>query len=165
MNLKFKKMKAIKKITTIVAIISLLLVSCNKSEKGLEFKKMEIKLADGQVVNYKVNKKGSLSFSNWASFNMVDKELVDIANLKLEANTERIEGLNGTISNLGNTIPAWLKNEEVMEDIDDVKQEYSKLLKEKNEPVKNVKQNLEELIEKFDDLREELNETIEKYKS
>ena len=44
-------------------------------------------------------------------------------------------------------------------------EEYKKLLDERNEPAKNVKQNLEELNEKFDDLREELNETIEDYNS
>lgn len=167
-------MKAIKKMTAVLAITGLLFISCDKAtekksdmktDMKVEVNTMKIKLANGQYVDYNLDANGSLSFNNWSGFNIANKELRDIAELNLETSTQRIENLNGTISNLGNTIPTWLKNEEVMEDIDDIQEEYKKLLKEKNEPAKNVKQNLEELIEKFDDLREELNETIAKYKS
>ncbi|WP_299671222.1 hypothetical protein [uncultured Polaribacter sp.] len=172
-------MKTIKKFTTVLAIASLLFVSCDKAkekktdmnssdtnttEMSIEAKKMKVKIADGQYGSYNVDVYGDLSFDDWDGFNIANKELRDIENLELNTTTQRIENLNGTIANLGNSIPVWLRNEEVMEDVDDVQEEYRKLLKEKDEPMKNVKQNLEELIEKFDDLREELNETIAKYK-
>lgn len=157
-------MKTIKKITTVLAITGLLFVSCDK-KSDKEYKTMEIQLADGQSVNYKVTNTGSLAFNNWEGFNTANNDLREIEDLDLEITSEKIESLKGNIASLESTIPSWLKNEEVMEDIEDVEEEYMTLLKEKDEPSKNVKQNLEELNEKFDDLREELNETIEKYKS
>lgn len=159
-------MKVIKKMTAVLAITGLLFVSCDKAkEKNEDFKVMKIELADGNTVNYKMSTDGSLSFDDWDGFNTANNELREIENLDLETSTARIENLSGSIASLRGTIPSWLKNEEVMEDIDDIEEEYKKLLAEKNEPAKNVKQNLEELIEKFDDLREELQETIDKYKS
>ncbi|MDX6745761.1 hypothetical protein SHK09_03055 [Polaribacter sp. PL03] len=153
-------MKMIKKMTTVLAVTGLLFISCNTTNG--EKTAMKVKLPDGQFATYNLDSKGSLSFNDWDGFNSANKALVD---LEIETTPERIDNLNNTVSNLAATIPAWLKNEEVMEDIADVEEEYKKLLEEKNEPAKNVKQNLEELNEKFDDLREELNETIEKYKS
>ena len=57
-------MKTIKKITTVLAITGLLFVSCDK-KSDKEYKTMEIQLADGQSVNYKVTNTGSLAFNNW----------------------------------------------------------------------------------------------------
>ncbi|TMM32426.1 hypothetical protein FDT66_02890 [Polaribacter aestuariivivens] len=157
-------MKTLKKITLSLAISGLLFTSCDKNSEK-EAKTVEVKLENGQTVTYNINTNGLLSFDDWNEFNTANKELKDIENLNLETTTARISALGNSIASLENTIPSWLKTEEVLEDIDDVQKDYQKLLKEKNEPVKNVKQNLEELIEKFDDLREELNETIEDYTS
>ncbi|QOD60165.1 hypothetical protein H9I45_12550 [Polaribacter haliotis] len=158
-------MKTIKKITAVLALLAVLFTSCSDTKKTNEaFKTVKIELADGNTVNYKLGTTGTLSFDDWKGYNTINSELYEIERMDLVATTAKIEEMQASIANLGNTIPAWLRTEEVLEDIDDVQEEYQKLLKEKNEPVKNVKQNLEELIEKFDDLREELNETIDKYK-
>ncbi|MFD2530049.1 MULTISPECIES: hypothetical protein [Polaribacter] len=157
-------MKIIKKFTAVLTVTGLLFMSCNNAT-DTEYKTMEIKIADGQTVEYKVDSEGHLAFNDWDGFNDANRELMEIEERDLAVNSEIIEGLNNSVNNLGNTIPAWLKTEEVLEDIDDVQEEYKKLLDERNEPAKNVKQNLEELNEKFDDLREELNETIEDYNS
>ncbi|WP_299063152.1 hypothetical protein [uncultured Polaribacter sp.] len=157
-------MKIIKKFTAVLTVTGLLFMSCNKTT-DTEYKTMEIKIADGQTVEYKVDSEGHLAFNDWDVFNDANRELMEIEERDLAVNPEIIEGLNNSVNNLGNTIPSWLKTEEVLEDIEDVQEEYKKLLDERNEPAKNVKQNLEELNEKFDDLREELNETIEDYNS
>ena len=169
-------MNTIKKFTSILAIASLVFVSCDKAkEKNTDevkvvtttdnFETFTIKLEDGNTVTYNKNKEGVLRFNDWDGFNIANQEMTAIENMSFNTTKQRLEDLRGTILNLENTIPAWLKTEEVMEDIADIKEEYNKLYNERNEPVKNVKQNWEELSEKFDDLREELNETLDKFKS
>ena len=136
-------MKLIKKITAILTITSFLLVSCNQKEK-----EYNLTLNDGTEVFYNSNDESAISIMGWSEFNAINK---DLRNLKDKD------------YNLANTVPSSLKTEEVLEDISDLQEEYTKLINEKNAPLKNVKQNIEELVEKFDDLREELNETVEDY--
>ncbi|QTD39008.1 hypothetical protein JL193_07085 [Polaribacter batillariae] len=178
-------MKTIKKLTAVLAITGLLFVSCDKTKKekveekiedvenkmeeigddiSEEFKEMKLELEEGVSVNYKVDADGSLAFDDWNSFTIANKELKDIENLDTDEVNTRIENLKGTIANLGNNIPKWLQTDEVMEDIKDVQKEYKNVIDNKNAAADKVKQNIEDLNEKFDDLREELNEVIAKYK-
>ena len=150
-------MKTIQKLIFTMAITTLLFASCNST------KSTRIKLDNGEFVEFSKDK-GYLSFKDWDSFNSVNQEMHTNKNADIQSKTNRLEGLKVNIGNLQNTIPYWLKTEEVLEDIDDVQEEFKKLIKEKNEPTKNVEQNLEEFTEKFDDLREELNETINNQK-
>ena len=170
-------MKTIKKLTSIFAIASLIFISCdNKKEKKVDdevvietstnnAKTYTVSLDDGTKVTYYKDNYGVLTFNDWDGFNVANKEMTAIENMSYNTTKQRLEDLRGTVLGLENSIPAWLRTEEVMEDIADVKEEYNKLYNERNEPVKNVRQNWEELSEKFDDLREELNETLEKFKS
>ncbi|AOW18215.1 hypothetical protein LPB03_12485 [Polaribacter vadi] len=179
-------MKTIQKTIAILAISGFLFISCDKTKKEKvedkmeeieesmedagddisdEFKKIQLKLEDGTYVNYSSNNSGDLSFDDWEGFNTANEELRAIEELDSKTYTTRIGDLSATIANLGNSIPAWLKTEEVMEDIEDIQKEYKKLSDERNESEDKIEQNIEDLMEKFDDLREELNETIEKYKS
>ena len=153
-----KLMKFIKKITAIVTITSLLLISCNTKEK-----EYNLTLNDGTEVFYISNDESAISVNGWSEFNAINKDLLNLKDKEYNITIERLEGLNGAITNLANTVPSSLKTEEVLEDISDLQEEYTKLINEKNAPLKNVKQNIEELVEKFDDLREELNETVEDY--
>ena len=151
-------MKLIKKITAIVTITSLLLISCNTKEK-----EYNLTLNDGTEVFYISNDESAISVNGWSEFNAINKDLLNLKDKEYNITIESLEGLNGAITNLANTVPSSLKTEEVLEDISDLQEEYTKLINEKNAPLKNVKQNIEELVEKFDDLREELNETVEDY--
>ncbi len=151
-------MKIFKKFTAIVAITSFLLVSCNTKEK-----EYNLTLNDGTEVFYISNDESAISINGWSEFNAINKNLLNLKDKDYNITIQSLEDLNGSITNLANTIPASLKTEEVLEDIRDVQEEYTKLINEKNAPLKNVKQNIEELVEKFDDLREELNETVEDY--
>lgn len=178
-------MKTIKKLTIAFAISGFLFTSCTKTKKekmedkmeevedkmedvgddiSNEFQEMKLKLENGTEVNYNMTDDGDLSFDDWDGFNILNKELRDIKALDYETTTARVENLNGTVMNLRNTIPAWLKNDEVMEDIENVEKEYNNVMTDTDKTEDNVKQNLEDLSEKFDDLREELNEIIEKLK-
>ncbi|WP_026775903.1 hypothetical protein [Polaribacter sp. Hel_I_88] len=151
-------MKIIKKITAIIAITSLLIVSCNTKEK-----EYNLTLNDGTEVFYISNDESAISINGWSEFNTINKSLLNLKGKEYNSTIQSLEDLNGSITNLVNTVPASLKTEEVLEDIRDIQEEYTKLINEKNAPLKNVKQNIEELVEKFDDLREELNETVEDY--
>ncbi|QOD59608.1 hypothetical protein H9I45_09560 [Polaribacter haliotis] len=182
-------MKTIKKLTAVLAITGLLFVSCDKTKKekvedkvdekmeqventmeeigddiSEGFQEMKMKLEDGTEVNYKMDSDGSLAFDNWDGFTIANKELSDIENLDTDEVNTRIENLKGTIASLGNNIPAWLKTDEVMDDIKNIQKEYKNVVDNKNDEADKVKQNIEDLNEKFDDLREELNEVIAKYK-
>ena len=179
-------MKTLKKLTAILAISGFLFISCDNTKKEKvedkmeeveesmedagddisdEFKEMQLELEDGTYVNYKANNDGDLSFNDWEGFNTANEELRAIEELDSKTYTTRIGDLNATITNLGNSIPAWLKTDEVMEDVENIQKEYKKLSDERNESEDKVEQNIEDLMEKFDDLREELNETIKKKKS
>ena len=145
-------MKLIKKITAILTITSFLLVSCNQKEK-----EYNLTLNDGTEVFYNSNDESAISIMGWSEFNAINKDLLNLKDKDYNITINSLEGLNGAITNLANTVPSSLK------DISDLQEEYTKLINEKNAPLKNVKQNIEELVEKFDDLREELNETVEDY--
>ena len=141
-------MRLIKKITAIVTITSFLLISCNTKEK-----EYNLTLNDGTEVFYISNDESAISINGWSEFNAINKDLLNLKDKEYNITIESLEGLNGAITNLANTVPSSLKTEEVLEDIRDVQEEYTKLINEKNAPLKNVKQNIEELVEKFDDLR------------
>jgi len=179
-------MRTIKKLTAILAISGFLFISCDKTKKEKvedkmeevedsmedigddisdEFQKMQVKLENGTYVNYNSNTNGDLSFDDWEGFNSANEELRAIEDSNPNTFTTRIGDLSGTIANLGNNIPTWLKTDEVMDDIQNIQKEYKKLSDERNESEDKIEQNIEDLMEKFDDLREELNEIIEKYKS
>ena len=179
-------MRTIKKFTAILAITGVLFISCDKTTKEkvedkteevedkmeeisdeitAEYNEMKVELEDGTYVNYKMNKDGDISFDDWSGYNIANSELREIRQSAYVTTTSRLEALKGSIMSLRTSIPAWLKTEEVMEDIANVEKEYNKVMTDTDKSVDNVKQNIEDLDEKFDDLREELNETIEKYKS
>lgn len=150
-----------KKLMAIVAISGFVFTSCNTNEN----KEFNVELTDGTSVTYNPQNEDAIAFEDWSEFNAANATLLNLDDRDYEIEITSLESLNGSISNLANSIPSSLKTEEVLEDIDDVQEEYTKLINEKNEPLKNVKQNIEELVEKFDDLREELNETVEDYVS
>lgn len=153
-------MKTIKKLTIIIATTLLIFTSCNNNKE-----KFNVELTDGTTIYYSLEDENAISIQGWNEFNTANTTLLGLEQKDYKIGMERLENLNLSIYNLENTIPESLKTEEVLEDIDDVKEEYKKLMKEKNEPQKNITQNIEELVEKFNDLREELNETVENYLS
>jgi len=185
-------MKTMNKITTVFAIAGLTLMSCGNDKKNASYTEdrdntdTEIKtetpsidneehtdenvimtreyaMNDGREITYDFNSKGLQSLNNWSDFNTLSYEMAEIEAVDFSSTNDRILNWDGVISNLGNTIPEWLKTEEVMEDIDDIQKEYKELIAEKNASQKEQKENLEELSEQFADLREELNETIDRY--
>lgn len=154
-------MKTIKKVTLLL-IASILFFGACASKKDQEY---YLELEDGTSVLYNSSNEKELVIHNWTAFNATNNVLLNAEDKAYTADFDRIENLNNHILNLEQTLPNIFKTEEVIEDISDVQQEYKKLIKEKNQPTKNVKQNVEELVEKFDDLREELNEVVEDYVS
>ncbi len=123
----------------------------------------EYAMKDGSKITYESNKRGVVAMNDWPSYNELNLEMDKIEGADFVITKEEVDDLDAMISNLGNSIPAWLKTEEVMEDVADVQKEYKELINESDASEKEHKENLEELSEKFDDLREELNETVQKY--
>ncbi|QOD60164.1 hypothetical protein H9I45_12545 [Polaribacter haliotis] len=128
-----------------------------------EVKTRTYKMKDGTSIAYDIDSKGIVGFDDWNDYTIVNYELADMRKSKNFTIAERINNMNYRIANLGNTIPAWLKTEEVMEDVADVQKEYKELIDDKDASEEEMKENLEEVSEKFDDLKEELDETVKEY--
>lgn len=134
-----------------------------EQKRKMEVQTREYAMKDGSKISYNYTEDGVTSLKDWDNYNTLSYEMGEIAKVDYKATTERLVSMRGTIMNLDESIPDWLKTEEVMEDIADVQKEYSELMEEKNVSTDEKQENLEELNEQFSDLREELNETIDKY--
>ena len=156
-------MNTFKKIGAIALVTGLIFTSCDNKPENTETE--IVRLADGTEVVIYTNNNGVVSFEDWDGYKIANDELAILEEVDNDFDLDNIDGLESVITNLEETTPGWLRTEEVMEDIEDVQEEYEKLLREKNEPMKNVLQNIEELNEKFDDFKEEINETIETYQT
>lgn len=123
----------------------------------------EYAMNDGSEISYSLGNDGVESLEDWEAYNTLNNEISEVEAAELQTTNERIASWDGVIANLHNTIPDWLKTEEVMEDVADVQKEYKELVNEKNATAKEREENLEELSEQFDDLQEELTETVNEY--
>ena len=128
-----------------------------------EIRTRTYKMKDGTNIVYNFDTKGIVGFDDWSDYTVVNAELEGFRRAKYVTTPDRVKNLNYRIANLGNTIPTWLKTEEVMEDVADIQKEYLELIKEGDASEKEMRENLEELSEKFDDLKEELDETVAEY--
>ncbi len=145
--------------TITIALLVFVIAACN-TEKAKEY---NIDLNDGTTVVYNSKDEAAITINDWTEFNQINNTLNNLEEVDYVVPMERLESLNSAIINLANSVPSSLKTEEVLEDIADIQEEFTKLINEKYEPLDNVKQNIEELVEKFYDLREELNEIVEAY--
>ncbi|RCS28447.1 hypothetical protein DUT90_00545 [Polaribacter sp. WD7] len=186
--MKRKKNRIIKNISLGITLSIFLLISCNnykkeagankqvvaevldnqKDSKVVESKKEEIKtrtykMKDGTALVYNLDAKGIVGFDDWNDYAIVNSEIVNFKKVNFKTTEARMRHLNYRIANLSNTIPPYLKTEEVLEDVADIQKEYKELIEDTNASEKEVAENLEEVYEKFDDLKEELNETMERY--
>ena len=134
-----------------------------EAEMEGEIKTRTYKMKDGKSIVYNLDAKGIVGFDDWADYTVVNSELAEFRRLNYVTTADRVKNMNYRIANLGNTIPAWLKTEEVMEDVADIQKEYLELIEDANASENEIKENLEELSEKFDDLKEELDETVKEY--
>lgn len=188
--MKIIKMNSIKLFATALTLSSFMLISCDNGKKkttenkedlveiteveidNLENEEVEMndeiktrtyKMKDKTSIVYNLDAKGIVGFDDWVNYTVVNAELTDIKRLNYVTTAQRVTNMNFRMANLGNTIPVWLKTEEVMEDVADIQKEYKELIEEENASEEEMKENLEELSEKFDDLKEELDETVNKY--
>ena len=121
------------------------------------------KMKEAQPLVYNVDAYGIAGFDDWSDYTVVNYELADMKRNNFITTKDRISLMNYRVANLSNTIPSWLKTEEVMEDVADIQKEYLELIKDTDASENEIKENLEELSEKFDDLKEELDETVAEY--
>ncbi|WP_439131375.1 hypothetical protein [Polaribacter sp.] len=112
---------------------------------------------------YDLDINGVVGFKDWTDFTVVNYELQNLRNTNVDTTKVRLEDLNYRMANLRTTIPDWLQTEEVMEDVAAIQKEYLKLISDKDASDDEMKENLEEVFEKFDDLRKELDETVTQY--
>lgn len=154
-------MKIVKQIAVVFTMITLFFVACNTAQdKNTDENVFE--LNDGTTIQLD-NNNNVATITNWGDFNSANNALLNLEDRNYEISMSNLSNLRGSIANLAESIPQSLRTEEVLEDIEDVQEEYRTLMNESDEPLKNIKQNIEELVEKFDDLREELYETVEDY--
>jgi hypothetical protein len=63
---------------------------------------------------------GTNSFRNWNSYNVTNTQVLQVKNLEYNSSVQRVESFKKNILNLSSTIPAWLENKEVLNEIKDV---------------------------------------------
>ena len=191
--MKTIKMKSIKLFATALTVTSFMMVSCDvkkgnadneeiievvevekdnvevdadmNTEKiaEVEVKTRTYKMKEQEPIVYDLDANGIAGFDDWRDYTVVNYELAEIRKANYLTTAQRVQNMNYRIANLGNSIPAWLKTEEVMEDVSDVQKEYLELIEDADASENEMKENLEELSEKFDDLKEELDETVQEY--
>ena len=134
-----------------------------EKELSAEVKTRTYKMKDGTALVYNLDARGIAGFDDWSNFTIVNSELAEMRKTRFLTTDQRIRNMNFRIANLANTIPKWLRTEEVLEDVADVQKEYLELIEDPNASEDERKENLEELSEQFDDLKEELGEAVEEY--
>ncbi len=97
------------------------------------------KMKEKTPIVYNLDANGIAGFDDWKDFTVVNYELAEIRKANYVTTSQRVKNMNYRVANLGNTIPAWLKTEEVMEDVADIQKEYLELIEETNAPEKEVK--------------------------
>ena len=113
-------MKTIKRFTAILAIASIVLVACDAKKE----KEYNLDLNDGTSVFYNSNDEDALRINGWTSYNATNETLIGLEETDFDLPMTSLENLNDPIANLSNSIPTSLKTEEVIEDIEDVQEEY-----------------------------------------
>lgn len=185
--MKMIRLNSVRMLTMSLVVAGLTLVSCGEDKKKTTdidedaavqtdyeakdyeasddntIKTRQYAMADGDNFTYRYDNDGAITLNNWEDYNTVNLQFSELEDADFAITVEKYETLDYSIANLANTIPAWLKTEEVMEDIADIQKEYKELRAEENASESEVKENLEELSEQFADLREELAETVEDY--
>jgi hypothetical protein len=191
--MKIMNLNSVKAVAIVLAVSNFMLMSCgNQVKKDETEKKEEIaavvevgkdnldvavqtdeenviktrtyKMKDKQTsIAYDLDARGVVGFDDWTDYTIVNYELENIRKSNYITTKERLKHMNYRVANLKNTIPDWLKTEEVLEDVSDIQKEYLELIEDNNASDSEMKENLEELSEKFDDLKEELEETIDRY--
>ncbi|PQJ80213.1 hypothetical protein [Polaribacter porphyrae] len=162
-------MKLTKKMTTLFMVIALLLSSCgSKSERKKKVFQNNpnlflISYDNGKEEILRKDSKGTYSFDNWNAFNVLNTELYQIEDLKFKTSKTRINNLERFVNNLRTTMPNWLSNINVIQDIEDVQEKYQKLLTEKNNSTKEVRDNWQALIAEFIQLRQSIETVVQTY--
>lgn len=103
-----------------------------EAKREMEVTTREYAMKDGSEISYSYTEDGITSLKDWDAYNILSYEMGEIEAVDFKATNLRISNMYSTIMNLGSTIPAWLKTEEVMEDVADIQKEYKELVKEKN---------------------------------
>ncbi|QTD36684.1 hypothetical protein JL193_11090 [Polaribacter batillariae] len=184
------KMNSIKLLVTAFTFSSFMFVSCDTGNKKTSNTKEEIsediastienmeevaeemeeevktrsyKMKDGTSITYNLDSKGIVGFDDWADYTVINYELADIKKAKNSTTAQRIRNMNYRIANLGNTIPIWLRTEEVEKGVAEVQKKYKELIDNTDASEEVMKENFEAFSEKFDNLKEELDETVKEY--
>lgn len=161
-------MKEIKKILTIIIAIAFM-TACNTSENQNTKPFIEtegislITLKNGEQVIVREDFYGTYSFPNWNNYNLANVRMHEIESVDFEAPISRIGNVNSAIVELDRDIPNWLKTDAILSDVNRVQQEYEVLLEERDSTTQQLRENFENLSEKFDELREELELKVESY--
>ena len=131
---------------------------------GKIVKKRVYKIKDTQKpIVYNLDTNGIVGFDDWTDYTIVNYEIEDIKRSNYSTTKNRLQHIHYRIANLNNTIPNWLKTEEVLEDINDIQKDYLELIKDSTASGEDLEGELEDFSEKFDDLKEELQETVDRY--
>lgn len=149
-----------------LSIILVIILACGKSEVQhiAESKDLElVQIEDGEHILLRKDDYGTYSFNNWNDFNLFNVRLHYAESMEFDVPVSTVGIVNNTIENMDKSIPDWLKTEKVIQEINEVKVEYNKLLEERFKPGKVVIQNWKELTEEFDDVRNELSATVKEY--
>lgn len=146
--------------------LAIVLTSCEirKDKKYVDSPNiLFVELNNGEKQIVRKDDYGTYSFSNWNSYNIININVHRAEDIDYKTSRDKIHYLNEHMSNLQETIPNWLKTEDILEDVKDVQEKYKILLKESGESTAKVRENWQMLTENFNDLREDLSDIVEDY--
>ncbi len=156
------------KIKSILIVFTIVLSSCiTKKDKKAIFldnpNVFRIKLENGETEIVKKNYDDDFIFDNWNAYNLVNTQLSLIESQEYQISKNRIINLKQFINNLSVTMPNWLKTNNIVKEIDDVKRKYNQLIKELNQSTQVIRENCRELNQEFNELKENVNKTVKDY--
>ncbi|NVJ88266.1 MAG: hypothetical protein HWD82_02340 [Flavobacteriaceae bacterium] len=151
--------------TFTLLLFCLSIISCkNKNDKFIENDDLAlVDITEDKTVLLKKDDFGTYSFNNWNDFNLLNVRLHVAESKEFRVPVSTVGVYEEAVNNLHNSIPKWLKSEDLVKEIKDAQKKYDNLIDERFKSTTKVRKNWSELTNAFDDVRELLNEKVDNY--
>ncbi|MHB0754837.1 hypothetical protein [Polaribacter sp. M15] len=154
------------KLLTVVLIVVFSSCSTKKQDKAIFLDNpnvFRIELENGEKEIVKKNYEDDFIFEDWNAYNMVHTQLSLMKNEEYKISKNRIIYLKKFINNLSTTMPNWLQNTSVNQEIDDVETQFDTLIEQLDESTQVIRANCRELNQEFNELQKEVKNTVKNY--
>ncbi|WP_397444612.1 hypothetical protein [Polaribacter sp. R77954] len=161
-------MNILNKIKYVLLLFSIVFSSCStkKREKAIFLDNpnvFRIKLENGETEIVRKNHADDYIFESWNAYNMVNTQLSLMENEEYKISKNRIVYLKKFMNNLAVSIPNWLQTNAINQELEDVEEEFDKLIDELDESTHVIRKNCRELNQEFNELQKEVKKTVKSY--